>query len=80
MRRPKKITPPILPMADQWALMYGETVTQVQAGKILGVSRRTIFTHIEAGHFEVTKQGRRRVYTRSMAAYVEGQGEKKVAQ
>jgi hypothetical protein len=72
--RPRKINPPVYSLADQWAKMYGETVTQQGAAKMLGVSRWTIYTHVDAGHFK--KAHGTRLFTRSIAEYVETQGQK----
>ena len=69
--RPKMITPPVMSLADQWAKIYGETCTRQGAAEMLGISRWTVYAHIDAGHFK--KANGSRLFTRSIAEYVEKQ-------
>lgn len=55
--------------AETWADKYGETLSVAEAGRILGVSRWTIYKHINEGHFKGTIDGR--IFTRSAAVWYE---------
>ncbi|MEN6547759.1 MAG: hypothetical protein ABFE07_17125 [Armatimonadia bacterium] len=67
---PRKTAIPEMSIEDQWAKMYGESITKVIAARVLNVSRQTIYTRIAAGCYQVDQTGR--VLVRSMAVYHKG--------
>jgi len=55
--------------SDAWPEKYGEAMTKVQAARVLGISRPTVYEHIKRGLLLLTADGR--VSTRSAAEYCE---------
>lgn len=73
MKQPRKVTnirdDSSLPLAEQWARTWGETLTKADTARLLGCSRDTVYAHLRQNHFALTINGR--VLTRSIAHYMQ---------
>lgn len=57
-------------LGDQWVARYGETMSKADAARMLGISRWTVYKHVNDGKYLETGD-HQRVFTRSVAAYME---------
>lgn len=70
---PRPIRPPTFSVTDMLITAHGETMEPIEAARLIGVSRWTVYRYRDTG-LVMPAAGGRRVLTRSVAALIENQG------